>query len=1273
MNNMQNIRFKVLTFAILIGLIANALWTVPAFADSGFTNPTPPTSGSGSTRGAHSSSNNLSNVPSGTKIVIVDSNGNKLALGSQAAQDIINSGDPIWCPATLAAPTPGNGGCTIQYTVGGLYALVSDINSGTITLPLVNGTIWIQQGSDSSSADIILNGSSLPLANQNIKNFSLTLKGGWVGCSGLPCPSTISGTSTFNHEISITNWNNAVTLSNITITVPAITGLVISASKNITLTNVDSNGNGSYGASLDTSYNSGTGSITITNSQFNNNLGGDGAALSLGTGGAITISGTTFNSNTSVGADGLDITSSTGAITLTNVTTDSNGNYGAYIYNNSSTHAAVTLNGDTFNSNINNNGLAVNSQGAILANDLTVSGNGTTISSTGAILDNNNTSAIGGVTLTGVNIFDGNGEDGLEINSYGAIKVNSLIAYDNKQSGVDLSNYSVTPLVTQSVTLTGSSQFNDNGSDGLDVDSNGLTTANNITAISNGGNGVAIYNAFTGIKAGVTLTGTNIFNSNQVEGLRVISNGAILLNSITADNNDISMRLYYGADIDTSGGTSASSVTLTGVNTFDGNYDTGLNINSAGAVTVASITADNSQTQWGTYIVATGAVTLTGSNTFNSNKVNGLSVSTRGAITTNNLTANGNGQDGVSLDNCNYTSSCTTPTAQSITMNGVNTFDSNMNDGLWIASKGSVTTNNLTANCNGFSGVCGGSSSGNIYGVFINNCQSNGSCTGNGTVTISGTNNFNENYAGGLNIQSRGAITLNSITASFNTIGYGISVENTDGGTASPQTITLTGTNVFNDNYFDGAYLHAYGAITASNVTADWNGTSHSSSGTGLLLSQSGGTSPAAMSLSDTNVFTGNYDNGLEMDATGAITASNVTANGNDESGIQLDNYDWLPSSSSGITMTNLSASNNSNDGFYIRSNGVITSSTGLIANSNGSLGFGYGADIQDLGSTHPALTLNGTNTFNNNQEGGLNVNDLGAVTVNNLQASNNSAGYGAYIYTGSVAVASAVTLTGFGIFNNNHDGGLDIYNYGTITTNNLTADSNPHGYGAELNNSSAGTPQKIAMNGTNSFNNNYDGGLSASSIGAISLSNVTASNSTAGDGVYLYNVAGTPAGITVSGNNIANNNSGGNGFNIQSTGSIVLNNIIANGNAHDGAWLQNDLGSAGITITGVNSFSDNSANGIETYTNGNIALTQTAFDGNSGTGLFVHNSTFNFTVTMTCGSFTNNADGGIALSQSGDPITAIHLTGVVFSGNTAGDFDTGTTPLTQTRDCPLP
>src|SRR5262249_16071020 len=149
--------------------------------------------------------------------VILDGGGNKLPLGSQAAQDYLNSGDPVWCPATLGAPTPGAGGCSAS--TGDLASLFATF---TALSPNVNGTIWIMQGADSSTPS--LDGSGLAMSN-----FTLTLKGGWSGTSG---DSTISGTSDFTHPISIIHWSNTVTLSNITITGAAGTGLTVSSSKN---------------------------------------------------------------------------------------------------------------------------------------------------------------------------------------------------------------------------------------------------------------------------------------------------------------------------------------------------------------------------------------------------------------------------------------------------------------------------------------------------------------------------------------------------------------------------------------------------------------------------------------------------------------------------------------------------------------------------------------------------------------------------------------------------------------------------------------------------------------------------------------------------------------------------------------------------------------------------------------------------------------------------------------------------------------------------------
>src|SRR5258707_2928071 len=106
----MNIKSYLLRAMVLLNvLVMSALVTVPVLADGGSTSP--------STRTAPSSSSSATAVPSGTKVVVLDTSGNKVPLGSQAAADIIASGDPIWCPSGVA---PGGASCS------GIYSSLSD-------------------------------------------------------------------------------------------------------------------------------------------------------------------------------------------------------------------------------------------------------------------------------------------------------------------------------------------------------------------------------------------------------------------------------------------------------------------------------------------------------------------------------------------------------------------------------------------------------------------------------------------------------------------------------------------------------------------------------------------------------------------------------------------------------------------------------------------------------------------------------------------------------------------------------------------------------------------------------------------------------------------------------------------------------------------------------------------------------------------------------------------------------------------------------------------
>jgi len=541
----------------------------------------------------------------------------------------------VWCPASLSAPTPGANGCTPSST--NLANLIGVLSGAP---PAQDGIIWIQAGTDGSIIQVTLNAAALGAMPQ----YKLTLRGGW---DGNPGSKLITGSSTFGARLAIVNWLNDVTLSDIDIAfapgTAATDALSISTSGNLTLTRVNSHHNNGTGARLNTA--AGTGSVTISASQFSTNNGTDGGLYLLsagnvtlanvvansngnasGTGarldntlgsGALTISASQFNSN--LGTNGGLLLRSAGKVTLANLTASSNsGGNGANI-DNFAGLAGVTLTGvNTFDDN-RLNGLRINSNGAISANDLSANRNGVT-AGYGAILDNDGALTPQPVTLTGTNIFTDNYVDGLYVVSAGAIKLNNVTANSNTHgSGAEVSNQvAATP---QPVTLTGTNRFKYNRDNGLYIVSKGTITINNLTASGNTlSRGADLTNVVAGGVGGVTLTGANSFYDNTEEGLSITSHGAIKTSNLTAMGNGfvgsaIGVRLYNAYDGDSAG------ITLTGTNTISGNYAGGLLLTSRGIVAINSLTASDNPNGTGATIENTlgiaKKVSLTGTNVFN--------------------------------------------------------------------------------------------------------------------------------------------------------------------------------------------------------------------------------------------------------------------------------------------------------------------------------------------------------------------------------------------------------------------------------------------------------------------------------------------------------------------------------------------------------------------------------------------------------------------------------------------------------------------------------
>ena len=873
--------------------------SAPASAAPSSTDPAPAPAAAAPADVSAPASNTVSNpasllaqVPKGTRFVVTDASGKAISLASQKAAQAVVKGDPTWCPTGV---NPGGAGCSGPQS--SFNALLGYMSNKTVA-----GTIWIETSYDSSIGDsggVNIDGSLLGLT----ENYALTLKGGWTG-SGATI--NIAAPSTFNVPLSI-NWNAAVTLSDIVITGlsdAGSTALTITTPANITLTRVNVNTNAGSGAYIDNT--AGTGAVTVSNSNFSSNSGGEGldifsnGVITLnsvtasnnfdggafldnnqpGTQAGITINNTATNTFSSNGDDGLDVLSN-GAITLTNIIANSNGTlqdptytngYGAFVENDQSAASpqiVSILGTNQFNSNWLD-GLYVGSYGTITLNGTTASSNGNTyFGGDGAYLDNcrfdtvNNVCATvtpEAVNVTGTNIFSNNYDNGLVVFSLGAITVNSATADSNGSTGfpggdgaylnncnnLSANTTACTTVTPMAVTITGTNTFNSNYADGLNVTSLGVVTLNNITANLNGaatldpnnitlgypvGYGVEVFNAYsTKSPKSVSVLGANQFMDNWLDGLNVGSYGTITLNSaLAASNGGGKYDGYgYGASLDNcqydNGCTAVTpmAVNLTGNNAFSANYDSGLFVQSKGAITVNNVNAvanGLANGRDGAYLDndftgAVGGVSVTNtaaySPSFNGNGYDGLEVYSLGTITVMDLDAQNNGNDGVYLEN-DYAGAVNVSlgTARA---GWVNSLSDNGFDGLAVFSKGLVTLANIDAENNGYYDS-------SIYqpvgdGAYVNNTKSP---TFLG-VTLTGTNTFDNNYLNGLEIYSNGAITLNSVAAdnngyyvgvdtgnpdtSYLSYGYGAWLDNRN----SPALlgVTITGTNSFDGNFLSG-------------------------------------------------------------------------------------------------------------------------------------------------------------------------------------------------------------------------------------------------------------------------------------------------------------------------------------------------------------------------------------------------------------------------------------------------------------------------------------
>ncbi len=1032
-------------------------------------------------------------------------------------------------------------------------------NYGAITLSNMSGTqnlknlVVINHDSNSSGIFVYTASGSIVLMN--------------VDSSENPGGGAILQTGT-SGSISITNssfdGNGGVTLLDDT----KVAGLMVdttSSNSPVTLNGVSASGNTSPDAPGVLIKKSGT--LTIKNSMFNNNLGGGLAnkqdLVKPTIQGATVLDNVTASDNYQEtpdirGGSGIELYTN-GTITANNIFATGNLNYGMKLNNcnfagaacTSTSTGAVNITSSEFSGNVEKTGLEITSRGAVTLKKVVASENANS-SAIGVKIDN--TYGTSGVTISGTvagdNQFIHNGTHGVQIDSMGNISLNFVLSQENTGDGAWLVNKQGKGTVNVS-----NSSFNKNTSSGLSIESkNNVTILNVLSSENLGGSGVKIDNRIytTGMGYGsVTVTNLTVIK-NSDWGLDVLSNGTITGTGITASENPMG-----GANLINQDATLPKNVSLS-KSTFNNNRSGG-------------------ELGPGLVVLSKGAITLTG------------------------VGANKNGLGGVILENPSslgavVINNSLNPVLYSISGNG--------DEGFVITTKGAVTLTGVYADENQSGAV--------INNYFFGRTAS---------VSISASH-FNANTVGdGLYVNSGGKITLTKTSASGNE-GIGAQLLNDQAG-STIQSITINNDavkigselNGFSDNKKGGLVIGARGPVSLSNVEASRN-----TGNGGFIYNFAGG--PADLKITN-SYFDFNKDDGtgggygVYVESMGNITLNGGRANGNFLFGSKLDNQRGGAFLIKNITISKFEFNNNETDfGLEAHANGTITI-TSIKADDNDTFGAHLDNRLDD-----PLLKDSGlgvvvkTSSFNSNDAGiGLEIQTAGSVLLDGVTANGNTGSEGIKVTSTPILLSIKPVTVNRSSANSNSLDGLKVDAVGLITLNGITANGNKLS-GAVLDNSSATTTNKpgitiLATLGANNFNGNRQG-LTINSRGPVALTSVSANFSTHNSGIYInnQNCSGDCPKSNVSLNKVTTRGNYGDGVYIFETNGalITLTGMTSLSNGGSGVYVHSFYELAKISIlSGL--FMGNGAYGIDVDRTGSNSpfLTGTSYFGNETGNLYIH------------------------------------------------------------------
>ena len=906
---------------------------------------------------------------------------------------------------------------------------------------------------------------------------------------------------------------------------------------------VNSGGAGIFGVVIDTCSLSGpdcttAGSVKITSSSFNSNQ--DNFGLQITANGPVTLSGVSASYNT---GNGINIRS-TGPVVIKNSvfsgnqSGDSTLGYGLYV--DPATTGAVTLDNVVLTNN-SNHGAFISTSGNVILKNVSASLNDKGIMIAATTTEGSGAGALNVSVLNGV--FHDNRETSLWVEAKGTITLTNIFSSSPDYYGLQLDN--TYALAAPGVTLKNINLLY-NGVGGGVVRSKGNIIVDSINIPSSPlAYGLDLDNTY-GLGS-VTINGTlftNVFSyASNFAGLRINTTRNVLLNNVLAENNG-------KCGIEIWAGPNTGSVVLKNV-TANKNGEWGVVVGTNGAISwVGGGASENGQNDTdfydsggasldnvGALETASKPVTVSGL-VLNGNLENvGLYIATRGTVTLTNITADQNAWDGIKVNKY--------PGAGSIKASLIHTVDNDIiglniyqMPGDWRSVN--VSLNNITANHNG------------NWGVFVDT---------NGAVSwVKGAANDNgqsvSSTGGGASILNTRAAELASKPVTIRDITLNNNLRNNGLNIVTRGSVTLTNIQA-NENIGEGISIFKYtgvGNMLLTNVAADGNQY-------GIDITADS-TVPRFNNVTLNNVSASNNDGfGIAVGANGNITWTGGAVLDNSraitQNDVLLQNYNHVsPAAPFGVRVSNVSLINPLGYGLYAASYGPVILS-GVISRNhqdyNVYLDTCGGSSYTKCDNTYLAPVTVIKSVFNNSHGitgfAGLMIRASGAVTLTGVMANDNS-GKGAYINNRiNSLLAKLVTVTG-STFNNN-DTGMLIVSDGSIVLSSISASMNRTYEGVSASNFTSLAPRSVTISGVNNFNANKTTGLYVKSNGQISVSGArVSSNETMG--IYLFS---TLSGVNLSSSLVEGNKYAG--VYIKSAGNVTVNTL----NSFYNGWWDGDNG----------------------------------------------------------------------------------------------------------------